>query len=389
MSKRIALLGSTGSIGTQALDVISRFPGEFEVEVLTAGSNIKLLAQQARKYLPDAVVIGNKAHYQQLKEHVKDLPVKVYAGDDAVEQVVAGSNVDLVLAAMVGYSGLKPTVAAIRAGKNIALANKETLVVAGEIIKKLVRDSGSRIIPVDSEHSAIFQCLSGETGSPIEKITLTASGGPFLNHSLEMLRNVKPHEALRHPNWDMGNKITVDSASLMNKGLEVIEAKWLFDLTPDQIEVLIHPQSIIHSMVHFADGSVKAQMGMPDMRIPILYALSYPDRYPSDLPKLNLKFNQTLTFMEPDLSKFRNLALAYEALKQGGNMPCILNAANEVAVNAFLSGKIGFVQMSDLVEYTMEHSEYFASPGLGFLDTTNTQAREIALGFINELNKKS
>ncbi len=389
MSKRIALLGSTGSIGTQALDVISRFPGEFEVEVLTAGSNIKLLAQQARKYLPDAVVIGNKAHYQQLKEHVKDLPVKVYAGDDAVEQVVAGSNVDLVLAAMVGYSGLKPTVAAIRAGKNIALANKETLVVAGEIIKKLVRDSGSRIIPVDSEHSAIFQCLSGETGNPIEKITLTASGGPFLNHSLEMLRNVKPHEALRHPNWDMGNKITVDSASLMNKGLEVIEAKWLFDLTPDQIEVLIHPQSIIHSMVHFADGSVKAQMGMPDMRIPILYALSYPDRYPSDLPKLNLKFNQTLTFMEPDLSKFRNLALAYEALKQGGNMPCILNAANEVAVNAFLSGKIGFVQMSDLVEYTMEHSEYFASPGLGFLDTTNTQAREIALGFINELNKKS
>jgi 1-deoxy-D-xylulose-5-phosphate reductoisomerase len=389
MSKRIALLGSTGSIGTQALDVISRFPDEFEVEVLTAGSNIKLLAQQARKYVPDTVVIGNKAHYQQLKEHVKDLPVKVYAGDEAIEQVVAGSNVDLVLAAMVGYSGLKPTVAAIRAGKNIALANKETLVVAGEIIRKLVRDSGSRLIPVDSEHSAIFQCLSGEAGNPIDKITLTASGGPFLNHSLEMLRNVKPHEALRHPNWDMGNKITVDSASLMNKGLEVIEAKWLFDLTPDQIEVMIHPQSIIHSMVHFADGSVKAQMGMPDMRIPILYALSYPERYPSDLPKLDLKFNQTLTFLEPDISRFRNLALAYEALKQGGNMPCIMNAANEVAVSAFLSGKIGFVQMSDLVEYTMEHSEYFASPGLGFLETTNNQARGIALSFINELIKKS
>lgn len=389
MSKKIALLGSTGSIGTQALDVISRFPDEFKVEVLTAGSNIKLLAQQARKYVPDAVVIGNKAHYHQLKEHVKDLPVKVYAGDEAIEQVVAGSNVDLVLAAMVGYSGLKPTVAAIRAGKNIALANKETLVVAGEIIRKLVRDSGSRLIPVDSEHSAIFQCLSGEAGNPIEKITLTASGGPFLNHSLEMLQHVKPHEALRHPNWDMGNKITVDSASLMNKGLEVIEAKWLFDLIPDQIEVMIHPQSIIHSMVHFADGSVKAQMGMPDMRIPILYALSYPDRYPSDLPKLDLKFNQTLTFMEPDISRFRNLALAYEALKQGGNMPCILNAANEVAVSAFLSGKIGFVQMSDLVEYTMEHSEYFASPGLGFLETTNNQARGIALNFINKLNKKS
>ncbi len=389
MSKRIALLGSTGSIGTQALDVISRFPGEFEVEILTAGSNIKLLAQQARKFVPDSVVIGNKAHYQQLKEHVKDLPVKVYAGDEAIEQVVAGSNVDLVLAAMVGYSGLKPTVAAIRAGKNIALANKETLVVAGEIIRKLVRDSGSRLIPVDSEHSAIFQCLSGEAGNPIEKITLTASGGPFLNHSLEMLRTVKPHEALRHPNWDMGNKITVDSASLMNKGLEVIEAKWLFDLKPDQIEVMIHPQSIIHSMVHFADGSVKAQMGMPDMRIPILYALSYPDRYPSDLPKLDLKFNQTLTFLEPDISRFRNLALAYEALKQGGNMPCIMNAANEVAVSAFLSGKIGFVQMSDLVEYTMEHSEYFASPGLGFLETTNNQARDIASRFINELNKKS
>lgn len=389
MAKRIALLGSTGSIGTQALDVISRFPQDFEVEVLTAGSNIKLLAQQARKYAPDAVVIGNKAHYQQLKESVKDLPVKVYAGDEAIEQVVAGSNVDLVLAAMVGYSGLKPTVAAIRAGKNIALANKETLVVAGEIIRKLVRDSGIRLIPVDSEHSAIFQCLAGEKGNPIDKITLTASGGPFLNHSHEMLRQVKPHEALRHPNWDMGNKITVDSASLMNKGLEVIEAKWLFDLTPDQIEVMIHPQSIIHSMVHFADGSVKAQMGMPDMRIPILYALSYPNRYPSDLPKLDLKFNRTLTFIEPDFSRFRNLALAYEALKQGGNMPCILNAANEVAVSAFLSGKIGFVQMSDLVEYTMEHSEYFASPGLGFLETTNNQARDIALRFINELNKKS
>lgn len=389
MPKRIALLGSTGSIGTQSLDVISRFPGEFEVEVLTAGSNTKLLAQQARKFLPDSVVIGSKAHYSQLKESLKDIPVKVYAGDEAIEQVVAGSNVDLVLAAMVGYSGLRPTVAAIKAGKNIALANKETLVVAGEIIRKLVRDSGSRIIPVDSEHSAIFQCLAGEAGNPVEKISLTASGGPFLNYTAEMLKNVMPQEALKHPNWEMGNKVTVDSASMMNKGLEVIEAKWLFDLTPDQIKVIIHPQSIVHSLVHFADGSVKAQMGIPDMRIPILYALSYPDRYQSDLPKLDLALNHTLTFAEPDFLRFRNLKLAYEALNQGGNMPCILNAANEVAVNAFLSGKIGFMQMSDLVEHTMEKTEYFSSPGLGFLETTNSKAREIALNYINELIKKS
>jgi 1-deoxy-D-xylulose-5-phosphate reductoisomerase len=389
MRKRIALLGSTGSIGTQALDVISRFPDEFEVEVLTAGSNTKLLSEQARKYLPNSVVIGSRAHYLQLKENIKDLPVKVFAGDEAIEQVVTGSNIDLVVTAMVGYSGLRPTVAAIKAGKNIALANKETLVVAGEIIKKLVKQSGSRIIPVDSEHSAIFQCLAGETGNPVEKITLTASGGPFLNYTTEMLQNVKPHEALKHPNWDMGNKVTIDSASMMNKGLEVIEAKWLFDLAPDQIKVVIHPQSVIHSLVHFADGSVKAQMGMPDMRIPILYALSYPDRFISDLPRLDLLLNNILTFIEPDIITFRNLGLAFEALKQGGNMPCILNAANEVAVSAFLSGKIKFTQMSDLVEYTMEKAEYFSSPGLAFLESTNTRAREIALSYINELNKKS
>jgi 1-deoxy-D-xylulose-5-phosphate reductoisomerase len=389
MRKRIALLGSTGSIGTQALDVISRFPDEFEVEVLTAGSNTKLLSEQARKYLPNSVVIGSRAHYLQLKENIKDLPVKVFAGDEAIEQVVTGSNIDLVVTAMVGYSGLRPTVAAIKAGKNIALANKETLVVAGEIIKKLVKQSGSRIIPVDSEHSAIFQCLAGETGNPVEKITLTASGGPFLNYTTEMLQNVKPHEALKHPNWDMGNKVTIDSASMMNKGLEVIEAKWLFDLAPDQIKVVIHPQSVIHSLVHFTDGSVKAQMGMPDMRIPILYALSYPDRFTSDLPRLDLLLNNILTFIEPDIITFRNLGLAFEALKQGGNMPCILNAANEVAVSAFLSGKIKFTQMSDLVEYTMEKAEYFSSPGLAFLESTNTRAREIALSYINELNKKS
>ena len=389
MPKRIALLGSTGSIGTQTLDVVSRFPEEFKVEVLTAGNNIKLLVQQAVKFRPDTVIIANKAHYHQLKEALKDFPVKVSAGNDAIEQIVTGSNIDLVVAAMVGYSGLRPTVAAIKAGKKIALANKETLVVAGEIIKKLVKESGSRIIPVDSEHSAIFQCLAGEYGNPIEKITLTASGGPFLNFSREMLCTVKPHEALKHPNWEMGNKVTIDSASLMNKGLEVIEAKWLFDLKPDQIKVVIHPQSIIHSLVHFADGSIKAQMGMPDMRIPILYALTWPDRYTSDLPKLDLSLHQTLTFCEPDILRFRNLSLAYYALKQGGNMPCIMNAANEVAVNAFLSGRIGFLQMSDIVEQTMEKTEYFLSPGLGFLETTDVNARAIALNFINELQKKS
>jgi 1-deoxy-D-xylulose-5-phosphate reductoisomerase len=389
MPKRIALLGSTGSIGTQTLDVISRFPGEFKVEVLTAGNNIRLLAQQAAKFLPDSVVIANSIHYHQLKEAVKDIPVKVFAGDDAIEQVVRGSNIDMVVAAMVGYSGLKPTISAIRAGKKIALANKETLVVAGEIIKKLVKESGSKIIPVDSEHSAIFQCLAGESGNPIEKITLTASGGPFLNFTEEMLKNVKPHEALKHPNWEMGNKVTVDSASLMNKGLEVIEAKWLFDLAPEQIKVIIHPQSIVHSLVHFADGSVKAQLGVPDMRVPILYALSYPDRYSSDLPKLNLSLYPALNFAEPDPLRFRNLALAYHALKQGGNMPCIMNAANEVAVSAFLSGKIGFLQMSDVVEYTMEKTEYFASPGLGFLETSNSRAKTVAQNYINELCKKS
>lgn len=387
MPKRIALLGSTGSIGTQSLDVISRYPHDFAVEVLTAGNNVKLLTQQAKKYLPDTVVIGNKAHYQQLKNNLRDTRIKVYAGDDAIEQVVAGSDIDLVVAAMVGYSGLRPTISAIKAGKNIALANKETLVVAGEIIGKLVRQSGSRIIPVDSEHSAIFQCLAGEAGNPIEKITLTASGGPFLNYTEEMLRNVKPHEALKHPNWDMGNKVTIDSASLMNKGLEVVEAKWLFDLNPDQIKVIIHPQSIIHSLVHFSDGSVKAQLGIPDMRVPILYALSYPKRLQSDLPRLDLSIQNTLTFSEPDLKKFRNLSLAFQALKQGGNMPCIMNAANEVAVNAFLSGKIGFMQMSDVVEHTMEEAEYLANPGLGFLETTNKNAREITLNYINELHR--
>jgi 1-deoxy-D-xylulose-5-phosphate reductoisomerase len=388
MPERIALLGSTGSIGTQALDIISRYPGEFIVEALIAGNNINLLTQQALRFQPDIVVIGNLDLYGQLKENLRDTNIKIFAGPEAAEQVVTSSTVDTVIASIVGYSGLRPTIAAIKAGKKIALANKETLVVAGEIITKLVRESGSCIIPVDSEHSAIFQCLVGESGNPVEKITLTASGGPFLNWSEKMLQNVKPCEALKHPNWDMGNKVTIDSASLMNKGLEVIEAKWLFGLDPDQISVIIHPQSVIHSFVHFADGSVKAQLGVPDMRVPILYALSYPYRLKSDLPRLELKDYKTLTFCDPDIKKFRNLSLAYDALKKGGNMPCILNAANEIAVTAFLSEKIEFMQMPDVVEYTMENSLHTSSPDLDFLEAADCNAREIAINFINKLHKK-
>jgi 1-deoxy-D-xylulose-5-phosphate reductoisomerase len=388
MPERIALLGSTGSIGTQALDVISRYPEKFAVESLIAGNNIDLLIQQAHKYQPDSVVIANTAYYPQLKETLHNTNIKVYAGNEAIEQVVTSSTVDVVIASIVGYSGVRPTIAAIKAGKKIALANKETLVVAGEIIGKLVRESGSIIIPVDSEHSAIFQCLVGESGNPIEKITLTASGGPFLNLTEEMLKKVKPCDALKHPNWNMGHKVTIDSASLMNKGLEVIEAKWLFDLMPEQISVIIHPQSIIHSFVHFADGSVKAQLGIPDMRVPILYALSYPDRLQSNLPRLELNQCKTLTFSDPDIKRFRNLTLAYQALNRGGNMPCILNAANEMAVKAFLDEKIGFTQMPEIVEHTMENSLYSPSPDLDFLEVTDANARETALSFINKLQKE-
>lgn len=388
MPERIALLGSTGSIGTQALDIISRYPEKFTIEVLVAGNNIDLLVQQAHKYQPDSVVIANKDHYLQLKDSLQSTNIKIYAGDEAVEQVAASSNVDVVIASIVGYSGVRPTIAAIKAGKKVALANKETLVVAGEIIDRLVRESGSIIIPVDSEHSAIFQCLAGESGNPIEKITLTASGGPFLNFSEEMLRKVKPCDALKHPNWNMGCKVTIDSASLMNKGLEVIEARWLFDLSPKQISVVIHPQSIVHSFVHFADGSVKAQLGVPDMRVPILYALSFPHRLQSDLPRLVLTECKALTFDDPDLKRFRNLSLAYEALSRGGNMPCILNAANEVAVKSFLDGKIGFTQMPEIVEFTMGNSLYSATPDLDFLEHTDTSARETALCYINKLQKE-
>lgn len=385
MPQKIALLGSTGSIGTQALDVISKFPDEFKVSVLVGGNNADLLARQAREFHPDSVVISNRDHYQKLLASLEGTRVNVLAGEEAVERVIAESDADVVLAAIVGYSGLKPVISAIKSGKRIALANKETLVAAGGIITSLARQSGSTIIPVDSEHSAIFQCLAGEDRKSIEKITLTASGGPFLNLSLEDLRNVKPEDALRHPNWNMGDKVTIDSASMMNKGLEVIEAKWLFDLRPEQIKVVIHPQSVIHSLVHFSDGSVKAQLSLPDMRIPILYALGYPVRLASDLPRLNLADYQALTFTEPDLEKFRNLSLAYHSLNEGGNMPCILNASNEIAVNAFLSKKIGFLQIPDVVEYTLENSKYLASPDLESLEMTDKSARETAARFIKNL----
>ncbi len=385
MPQKIALLGSTGSIGTQALDVISRYTNEFKVEVLTGGNNIELLTWQAKKFLPDSVVISNKEHFKKLKDNLQGTGINVFAGAEEMEQVVASSDADVVIAAIVGYSGLRPTIAAIKAGKRIALANKETLVVAGEIITALAARSGSVIIPVDSEHSAIFQCLSGEDKKSVEKITLTASGGPFLKLPAEKLRHVKPGDALKHPNWNMGDKVTIDSASLMNKGLEVIEAKWLFGLEPEQVEVIIHPQSIIHSFVHFNDGSVKAQLGIPDMRVPILYSLSYPSRFLSDLPRLEFKNHKNLTFEEPDRKRFRNLSLAFIALKKGGNMPCILNAANEMAVNAFLKGTIGFMQMPDIVENTLAESEFKTSPDLHSLEESDSKARIIAHNFIDKL----
>jgi 1-deoxy-D-xylulose-5-phosphate reductoisomerase len=385
MPQKIALLGSTGSIGTQALDVISRYPDKFKVDLLTGCNNIELLTMQAKKFLPDSVVICNKEHFKQLQDNLRGTKIKVFAGEKEIEGVVASSDADLVLAAIVGYSGLRPTIAAINAGKRIALANKETLVVAGEIITALAARSGSVIIPVDSEHSAIFQCLSGEARESVEKITLTASGGPFLKLSAENLHHVKPGDALRHPNWNMGDKVTVDSASMMNKGLEVIEAKWLFGLDPEQIKVIIHPQSIIHSFVHFKDGSVKAQLGIPDMRVPILYALSYPLRIASDLPRLGFKDHSNLTFEEPDNDRFRNLSLAFLALKSGGNMPCILNAANEVAVNAFLKGSLGFMQMPEIVEHSLENCKFKASPDLESLEESDRDARIIAQNYIDKL----
>ena len=360
--KQIAILGSTGSIGTQALEVISENDSLFEVYALTANNNVDLLIKQTRKYKPEMVAIGNESYYQTLKDALSDLPVKVFAGADSIAQLAEMQPIDIVLTAMVGYSGLKPTMSAIKAGKKIALANKETLVVAGELICELAAQNNASIIPVDSEHSAIFQCLAGEGNNPIEKLILTASGGPFRTKTMHELEHVTSAQALKHPNWDMGAKITIDSASLMNKGFEIIEAKWLFGVTPDQIEVVVHPQSIIHSMVQFADGSIKAQLGMPDMKLPIQYAFTYPDRLKTNFPRFDFNLCSQFTFERPDMERFRNLEYAYYAMDKGGNMPCILNAANEVVVADFLKDKIGFHQMSDIIEDVMGKAEFIAKP---------------------------
>jgi len=381
MKRKLAILGSTGSIGTQALDVVRQHPGHFEIYALTANRQVELLIKQAREFQPEVVVIADDRFYEQLVEALKDLPIKVWAGSDSIAQVVESKPIDIVLTAMVGYSGLKPTINAIKARKTIALANKETLVVAGELIMALAFENKVPILPVDSEHSAIFQCLTGEN-SAIEKILLTASGGPFRNYSKDELCNVTRQQALNHPNWDMGAKVTIDSASLMNKGFEMIEAKWLFGLNPDQIDVVVHPQSIIHSMVQFEDSSIIAQLGLPDMRLPIQYALAYPKRLKSDFERLDFFKLATMTFEKPDLDKFRNLAYAFESVRAGGNMPCILNAANEIVVNAFLNEKIGFLEMSDIIEKTMRKASFIKAPAYEDYVQSNTEAREIAESFI-------
>lgn len=378
MKKQIAILGSTGSIGTQALEVISEHPDRFEVYALTANNRVDLLVEQAHKYMPEVVVIANERKYPELKEALEDLPVKVWAGSEAIAQVVQAGPIDVVLTAMVGYAGLRPTIQAIRAKKAIALANKETLVVAGELITQLANEYRVPILPVDSEHSAIFQCLAGEWNNPVEKILLTASGGPFRTKPAEELATVTKAQALKHPNWNMGAKVTVDSASMMNKGFEMIEAKWLFGLRPGQIEVVVHPQSVVHSMVQFEDGSVKAQLGIPSMKLPIAYALSYPERLKSTLPRLDFGKYGQLSFEKPDLNRFRNLAFAYEAIRQGGNMPCMMNAANEVVVAAFLEERIGFLQMSDVIEKTMAKATFIRKPSYEDYVATDAEAREIA-----------
>ena len=377
--KKLAILGSTGSIGTQALDVVSAHPEEFSVEVLTAHSNADLLISQALKYKVNSVVIGDESKYETVKNALWEAGVKVYAGAKALEQIVESTEVEMVLTALVGAAGLRPTINAIEAGKQIALANKETLVVAGDLVTKLARQKGVNIYPVDSEHSAIFQCLAGEWDNKIEKIYLTASGGPFRGKSKEELAKVTKAQALKHPNWDMGAKITIDSASLMNKGLEVIEAKWLFNLQPDQIDVIVHPQSIIHSIVQFEDGSMKAQMGLPDMKLPIQYALGFPKRLKADFPRFNFMNYPQLTFEQPDRETFRCLNLAFDAMKQGGNMACIMNAANEIAVALFLQDKIGFLQIADVVERTMEKAVFIAQPSLDDFIASDGEARRIAM----------
>jgi 1-deoxy-D-xylulose-5-phosphate reductoisomerase len=380
--KRIALFGSTGSIGTQALEVIAQNPDKFSVEVLTCNGNDDLLIEQALKFHPNIVVVGDEQKYTKVKEALAKTDTKVFVGEKALEDVASMDCYDLMLAAIVGYAGLKPTLNAIKAGKAIALANKETLVVAGDIIMRTAVENRVPVIPVDSEHSAIFQCLIGEVRNPIEKVILTASGGPFLGRKPNYLVNVKREHALQHPNWSMGAKISVDSATLMNKGLEMIEAKWLFNLKPEQIEVLVHPQSIIHSMVQFTDGSIKAQMGLPDMKLPIQYALAFPHRIANNFPRLDFRRLKELTFEEPDLKTFRNLSLAIEALNKGGNLPCVLNAANEIAVYAFLRNRIGFLDMTDVIERTMHKVSYVKEPSLEDYFESDGEARNFAADII-------
>ena len=381
--KQIAILGSTGSIGTQALEVIAANDALFEVYALTANNQVELLIEQARKFTPEFVVIGNEIHYSRLKEALSDLPIKVCAGHDSISQVAEMVPVDIVLTAMVGYAGLTPTINAVKAGKKIALANKETLVVAGELICELASTYNSTIIPVDSEHSAIFQCLSGEGNNAIEKLILTASGGPFRTKSMQELQSVTSAQALKHPNWTMGAKITIDSATLINKGFEVIEAKWLFGVNSDQIEVVVHPQSIIHSMVQFSDSSIKAQMGLPDMKLPIQYAFTYPDRIKTEFKRFDFTQCAQFTFEQPDVKRFRNLAFAYYAMNKAGNMPCILNAANEVVVDAFLKNQIGFLQMSDIIETVMAKAPFIQKPTYDDYVQTDCTVRALTNELIN------
>lgn len=378
MKKQLVILGSTGSIGTQTLDVVAEYPDLFEVYTLTANNNVELLIEQAKRFNPDSVVIANEAHYPRLKEALKEYPIKVYAGDEAIAQIVEAAPIDIVVTAMVGYAGLKPTIRAIEAHKTIALANKETLVVAGDLIKQLALEYHAPIIPVDSEHSAIFQCLVGEWDNPIDKIILTASGGPFRELTAEQMKHVTKNDALKHPKWNMGHKITIDSATLMNKGFEMIEAKWLFDVDPKDIEIAVHPQSIVHSMVQFKDGTVKAQLGVQDMRLPIRYALSYPARLESPNSKLTLEQYAHLTFERPDLERFPLLRYAFDAVAEGGNMPCIMNAANEIAVAAFLHDAIDYPSIARIVAETMAHIEFIASPRYEDYVHTNQLARDYA-----------
>lgn len=382
MKKRIALFGSTGSIGTQALDVIKANPDLFSAEILTAQQNDELLVQQARQFNPNIVVIGDEKKYRKVKEALAGTDIKVFAGEEGLEETAAMDCYDMMLAGIVGFAGLRPTLRALEEGRAIGLANKETLVVAGDIVMKKAVEKRVPIIPVDSEHSAIFQCLVGETRNKIEKIILTASGGPFLGKKPNYLVNVKRDHALQHPNWSMGAKISIDSATLMNKGLEMIEARWLFNLAPEQVQVMVHPQSIIHSMVQFEDGSIKAQMGLPDMKLPIQYAMAFPIRIKNDFPRYDFRKPAQLTFEEPDTKTFRNLALATTALEKGGNLPCVLNAANEIAVYAFLRNRIGFLDMTDVIERTMDHVRFISEPSLSEYFESDAEAREFAASLI-------